>query len=327
MLNSVSHLRAVVIYTSQTGNTEKIAYAIRRGIEQILGKCDIFNMKEINPRRLYEYDLIGIGSPVHHSREPAWVTIFIRNMRFVGGKHCFVFCTHGTLPSNFFASILPKLKEKGLTVVGWADWYGGGNHAQYPGPWYTEGHPDEIDLREAEAFGREMVIRSAKISKGETDLIPKEFPQMIDYGELSPENVFKGWPHPRDYAKFEREKCLYPACRLCMEHCPMDGIDVTVDPPVLHRPCTYCGGLCEAICPTGAINWDEWRKASEEWRKRNPDVEGHIEKLGLPALREAERQGKFRRYISEEEVKSYVVPPDYYKKHPRFIIGVGRVKP
>ncbi|MEM3550809.1 MAG: EFR1 family ferrodoxin [Candidatus Bathyarchaeia archaeon] len=277
-------MKVVVVYTSQTGNTEKIAYAIRRGVELITGKCDIFKMKEANPRRLYEYDLIGVGAPTHHSREPAWVSAFINNMRFLGGKHCFVFSTHGTLPSNFFASIIPKLKAKGLAVIGWKDWYGGGNHAQYPGPWYTEGHPDGIDLKEAEEFGREMIIRSVKIHRGETNLIPKKVPAMIDYGDLAPERVFKDAPHPRDYVKFEKEKCLYPACKLCMENCPWDGIDITVDPPILHKPCTYCGGLCEALCPTGAINWDAWREAKKIYEEKNPDAILHIDKLARASI-------------------------------------------
>ncbi|MEM3550927.1 MAG: flavodoxin family protein, partial [Candidatus Bathyarchaeia archaeon] len=230
-------MKIAVIFSSQTGNTEKIAYAIQRGVKRIASHCDILRMKEANPKRLYEYDLIGIGAPTHHGREPAWVSAFIKDMRFVGGKHCFVFSTHGTLPSNFMASIIPKLKSAGLIVIGWHDWYGGGNHAQYPGPWFTEGHPDAIDLREAEDFGKEMVVRSVKISRGETRLIPKEVPVMIDYGDFAYEKVFRDWPHPRFYAKFEREKCLYPACRLCMENCPWDGIDVTLEPPRLHQPC------------------------------------------------------------------------------------------
>jgi len=110
-------MKAVVIYSSQTGNTEKIAYAIHTGVNQITGHCDIFKMKEANPRRLYEYDLIGIGAPVYGYKEPPWVDAFIRNMRFVGGKHSFAFSTHGTLPGNFMVSIIPELKKKGFGIL------------------------------------------------------------------------------------------------------------------------------------------------------------------------------------------------------------------
>ena len=45
-------MKAVVIYSSQTGNTEKIAYAIQRGVKQVTGQCDSLKMKETNPKRL-----------------------------------------------------------------------------------------------------------------------------------------------------------------------------------------------------------------------------------------------------------------------------------
>jgi flavodoxin len=87
-----------VVYFSQTGNTEKVAYAIQAGIKQAAGHCDIVKIKDANPRRLYEYDLIGLGSAVFGVTN---VYEFIKNMRFVGGKHAFSFCTSGGDPEFF----------------------------------------------------------------------------------------------------------------------------------------------------------------------------------------------------------------------------------
>ena len=56
-------MKCVVIYFSLTGNTEKIARAIQTGIRQVAGHCDILPIKEANPRRLRDYDLIGLGNP------------------------------------------------------------------------------------------------------------------------------------------------------------------------------------------------------------------------------------------------------------------------
>ena len=56
-------MKCAVIYFSQTGNTEKIARAIHTGMQQITGNCDLLPLKEANPRRLYQHDLIGLGSP------------------------------------------------------------------------------------------------------------------------------------------------------------------------------------------------------------------------------------------------------------------------
>jgi len=311
-------MKVVVIYSSQTGNTEKIAYAIHTGVKQITGHCDIFRMKESNPRRLYEYDLIGVGAPTHGGKEPAWVDAFIKNMRFVGGKHCFAFSTHATLPANFMASIIPKLKEKGLILIDYGDWYGDGHAQHHAYPWYTHGHPDEIDLEEAEAFGREVVVRSGRISRGKTNLIP-EVPAMIDIFPKMEKVLRKGLPPIRKVAKYEKEKCLYPACRLCMDNCPADGIDLTVDPPVFMQPCYYCGGICEAICPTGAINWDAW------WALPKPAAEkDHIIEFGVPAIREAEKQGRFRPLIPEEAVNWDTRVWKEFPKHPRWINGKGR---
>ena len=57
-------------------------------------------------------------------KEPPNVTAFINNLRFVGGKHSFSFCTHSTMGQRFNPSVVPQLRKKGLIVVGWNDWYG-----------------------------------------------------------------------------------------------------------------------------------------------------------------------------------------------------------
>ena len=162
-------MKCVIIYFSQTGNTEKITHAIQSGIMSITGHCDLLTIKEANPRRLYDYDLIGLGSLVI-IKEPPNVTFFINNLRCVGGKHAFSFCTHGPMGFIYNPSVVPQLKKKGLIVVGWNDWYGGGAGLDMPTPFPTDGHPDKIDLEEAEDWGRQMVWHSQRIYAGETSL-------------------------------------------------------------------------------------------------------------------------------------------------------------
>jgi hypothetical protein len=89
-------VKCIIIYFSQTGNTEKIAKAIQTGLKSITGHCDILTLKEANPKRLYDYDLIGLGSLVI-IKEPPNVSAFINSLRFVGGRHAFSFCTHGAM--------------------------------------------------------------------------------------------------------------------------------------------------------------------------------------------------------------------------------------
>jgi flavodoxin/ferredoxin len=311
-------VKCIVIYFSQTGNTEKIARAIQGGIKQSAGHCDIVNLKDANPRRLFNYDLIGLGSLVLHFEEPGNVSAFISNMRFVGGKQCFVFSTHGTHPEYFFPSIVPKLKSKGLTVIGMHDWYAGCPFNARPYP--TDGHPDDIDLNEANDFGIQMVELSRRISAGEIGLIPPPPPEpkisqnqveeILHPAQLGKKELAFSY---KDRVKFYKEKCNYPDCRLCMDNCPVDGIDLSMEPPVIAKPCISCE-FCGRICPTGALA-DEPRpsgmRKSEVFRKFF---------LEPPGLIEAEAEGCFRRLVPKEKVGT---DPPTQMKHPLWIIGKG----
>lgn len=319
-------MKCIIIYFSQMGSTELIARTIQKGVKQAAGNCDIVKIKEANPRRLYEYDLIGLGTPVMKFQEPLNVRNFINDLRFVGGKHIFSFSTHGVNPEYFFPSIIPKLKRKGLIVIGLYDCYA----AAVENPKYlTAGHPDEIDLKEAEEFGREMVERSLRISAGETKLIPP-IPRApapgsaFKYKKARQEEERKlGIPEVEAtrqiIMKYDREKCAYPKCRLCMENCPMDGIDLTVNPPVISKPCMGCS-FCAKICPTGALSdtgMARVQSAPDEGVRKQL-----FKKHYLDPLAKAEAEGRFRRLLPLENVVLHPsINPD---KHPQWIIGKGR---
>ena len=102
-------MKCAVVYYTMTGNTEKVAKAIQKGIQETGNDCDLLKIRDTDPTRLHKYDLIGIGSPAFVI-EPTNVSKFIEDMRFVGGKHAFMFCTHGTHPEIFFPSIYPKVR-------------------------------------------------------------------------------------------------------------------------------------------------------------------------------------------------------------------------
>jgi ferredoxin len=48
----------------------------------------------------------------------------------------------------------------------------------------------------------------------------------------------------------KKDKC--DQCGLCVEHCPMDAIDLESNPAILPN-CSWCI-LCEMICPRGAVD-------------------------------------------------------------------------
>ena len=69
-------MKTLVLYFSQTGNTKTIAKAIHRGMSQVSDKCEIATIRDIDPRNIRDYDLVGLGSPIIGA-EPDIVSRFI----------------------------------------------------------------------------------------------------------------------------------------------------------------------------------------------------------------------------------------------------------
>ena len=169
-----SSMKGIVVYYSATGSTARIAKAIHQGMKEVI-ECDIAPVKEIAPKGMDKYDIIAIGGPIWYFRETANLRLFIYKMPNMTGKLCIPFCSHGAAPEGFFYSLMQLLRRKEFTIIGWNDWYGSVFHVLHmPKPYLTDGHPDEIDLQEAEIFGREIADRARRIYAGEKDLLGKD---------------------------------------------------------------------------------------------------------------------------------------------------------
>ena len=188
-------MKSLVIYYSQFGGTKKIAEAISKGIAGASGQCDIRHIRDVSPEDWLDYDLVGIGSPIWGACPTTNILCHILDLpEAVQGKHAFFFCTHGTGPGRCIIRGVEPMQQKGLVVLGWKDWYGNACLHGHAKPWYTDGHPDDIDLTEAEAFGAAMVSHSLQVSQGKTYLIPKlPSPEASDeiYGEDMIVNMMK----------------------------------------------------------------------------------------------------------------------------------------
>jgi flavodoxin/formate hydrogenlyase subunit 6/NADH:ubiquinone oxidoreductase subunit I len=314
-------MKCAIVYFSQTQNTEKIAKCIQKGVIAVAGNCDLLPLRDTSPKKMYKYDLIGIGSPVFRP-EPRNVGEWVNDLWGVGGKHAFAFCTHGTGHKRFYPGLYPVLAERGLTVIGSGDWYGDCYLLHMTQPYPTAGHPDAIDLEDAEAFGRDMAVRSMRIRSGETDLIPAAPEPLapmgappVETGKAPSPNVIGTFT---ELLKFDKEKCLYPNCTLCMDNCPTYGMDLSLDPPVLAQPCIDCE-FCARLCPTGALDMTPWLEAMEDMTVRNSY-------RMLDALEQAEKGGRFRRLIPLSEIDTTRTGYKQYTVHPQWIIGKGPQK-
>jgi NAD-dependent dihydropyrimidine dehydrogenase PreA subunit/flavodoxin len=264
-------LKGIVVYYSASGNTAQVANAIYKGMKSVI-PCDVAPIKKVKPADMAKYDVIAVGAPNWYMRVPVNFLIFTHDMPRMDGKHCVMFGTHGSGGPGMFWIMSRNILKRGLTIIGWSDWYGSDfmtPHSSVPdGEW---GHPDSIDLAEAEAFGRRMALNSKRIYAGEKDLLPDEIPTP----EMGGRSLFSA--NGRDKIsfaghvdngkpKFDLTKCVYPKCNRCIENCPVNAIDfsvvaptgilnrntMTASPLVLKEACVQCA-LCEKFCLYDAI--------------------------------------------------------------------------
>jgi NAD-dependent dihydropyrimidine dehydrogenase PreA subunit len=276
-----------------------------------MDRCDIVKLRQTNPADLVGYDLIGIGSPVRLARMPVELKEFIAKMDSRQGTHCFVFNTHAALPVGFMKECVTALKEKGLVIIGFKNWYCAVNLPYVPKPYFTDGHPDKIDLKEAEDFGREMVLRSRRIHQGERNLIQR-LPEGEEYDRIYGGQMTGALPVDVMKARaqgfsIDMNKCT--RCNYCVELCPTNSIDFSVNPPVFKK-CDQCW-MCEQTCPEGAISFNY----APLHKSHNVIVEQRF----VPALKLAEELGRFRPLVKPEEI-GWETPLFITKKPPRFKI-------
>ena len=280
-------MKVIIVCFSQTGNTEKIANRIRKGILDSGHQCDISFIKNTDQSKLKHYDLMGIGTPTFYYREPVNVKQFIQEMDAVKGRHCFLFCTHGSVIGNTFYYMQEGLTEKGYVVINAFDTYADSFLPFYPEPMHTAGHPDEIELAEAVRFGEGICQLSVMIQEGKADPMP-EYRPVEDTWWARDSKIFVP-AHLREvFPKFTIDMNKCTGCSLCQDNCPVDAIDIDATPPQIQKEgCIYCL-YCEKVCPEGAIEVD--------WEAVKKFTRGNLKKY-VEELKEAEKQGKFRPYV------------------------------
>lgn len=289
--NGKKSIKGVVVYYSATGNTAQIANAIYKGMKSVIA-CDVVPIKKMNPKKMRKYDVLAIGSPNWYMREVAVLRRFTHDMPRMDGKHCILFCTHGGQPVGQFWSMSHNVLKKGMTITGWSDWEGPDMLSPHQiVPHMSWGHPDAIDMAEAEAFGKLMAEYSLRIYAGETELIPEIPTPVAGQNSLwsarvnESGNLTFASPPPNSIPQFDLDKCVYPRCTQCVENCPVNAIDFSVmtpagsiidednvisqdeifamplteepslpgSPLVLKDACQHCGGLCQRVCMYDAI--------------------------------------------------------------------------
>jgi flavorubredoxin len=115
-------VKALVVYDSVYGNTEKVAKALAVGLKSGEVEVDVVKVDAVKFDELGDFDLLCVGSPVHGWNASKPVKEFLERLKSVqglSGKKAFAFDTKmkSRLAGSAGGKIERKLKDLGLTIA------------------------------------------------------------------------------------------------------------------------------------------------------------------------------------------------------------------
>jgi flavodoxin len=147
-------IKSVVVYYSESGNTQKVAQAIAGGMG-----TQAVEISEMDARKLAGYDLICIGTPVHNSAPDKRIETFISQMPDMSGKKAAIFFTYHLSGDKKAGLILKKrLEARGLEYLGSFTAKGHSRLIANFGPRiFLRGRPNQAELAAAKEFGERLL--------------------------------------------------------------------------------------------------------------------------------------------------------------------------
>jgi len=113
--------RAIIVYHTEFGNTEKIAKALAEGIRTQGVDVDCLKTTEADTGKLGEYDLLALGGPTHAFGISKPMKDFLQKLETanLSGKKAFAFDTKmkSRLAGSAAKGIEKKLQKLGMTIV------------------------------------------------------------------------------------------------------------------------------------------------------------------------------------------------------------------
>jgi flavodoxin len=154
-------VKSSILYFSQTGNTEKVAYTIAgrfqdEGLENITLQLED---AEDFPEAYDKADLLGIGFPTFFGYPPPHIMEFIETLDGKG-KSAFVFTTYGGCTAgDSLYDAATALAGRGYRVLGGLKVEGFDNYPQSIWLKINEGRPNDMDMARSEEFAA-MVVKA-----------------------------------------------------------------------------------------------------------------------------------------------------------------------
>lgn len=234
----------IVLYVfSGTGNTLKVASLYKQYLNAEVTVYRV-SKKSPPPPPPEEFDLIGIGYPIHAFSAPEPILKFVKTLPALRDKRAFVFKTSGEglhLNDGSSQKLIKIMKKKGYDVL-------------------FERHfvmPYNMIYRHSDEMAKQMWIYAramAKLSAGEIENgVRKKVKQNIFKKAFTA--TFRVIEQPFAHIhgplfKVDSKKCIN--CERCIKTCPQANIKVKDGKIKFGKACVLCMG-CSFNCPTDAI--------------------------------------------------------------------------
>jgi len=157
-------VKVLVVYDSKTGNTEKLAFAVGKGAEQVSDVAvAVKKVEHISPDDLLAADAVVMGSPTYFGQMSAKLKALIDESikvhKKLGGKVGAAFTSSGGTASGAettLLSIVQAMLIHGMIISGNA----AGNHYGVA----VSGAPKTQDLENCEEMGRKVATLAKKLN-------------------------------------------------------------------------------------------------------------------------------------------------------------------
>ncbi len=245
--------RALVLWYSQTGNTERMGRLIAKTVEKHGANVISSEMRAFDRKKMADMDLVIVGSPVFYYESPDYVKGWINGLPDLDGTPVAAFVTFGGPEGNQHnaaCSILRHLSDRGGVPVGLKAFM---NMSTFPLAWSEEKvhhktwmsrHlPNEETYRDAREYAAFLV---SQVEQGKSSVFSKK----LTLREMS--TIFGPEWWTKLFVKthtIDKDACIQ--CGTCMEKCPSDAIDPDTF-QINRKLCVLCFG-CINNCPAQAV--------------------------------------------------------------------------
>jgi len=251
-LKTTDPQKALVLWYSQTGHTERYGKIIAHALKKAQILADASDIREFDIKKIDQYDLIIAGTPVHYYDVPKNFKDWIQCLKRIDGTAVAAYSTFGGPGDNQMntaCTLVELLREKGGIPIGFEMF---GNMSTFAPTWSVGNEkrilkyrhlPDKNTYNKVRTFAQQVIENTRT---GKRVLPDKEF-AMAEAWKLLP--IVWGTKLAIGKHTINQDKCI--GCGTCVEKCPVWAI-ILEDFSINTKRCIACMG-CVNNCPEGAI--------------------------------------------------------------------------